>query len=127
MNIKLLFCLFFYTIVSAQIPEYYQSIDFTLQGEELKTQLSALITSTHTTELVYTSGSSGLLDTWTVLKQSDLNPLNTSNVLLIYGWNDDSSNVTEHYSRNVNLSCHTSSCNGLWVREHVFPRSLGTP
>ncbi len=111
----------------AQVPAYYGSIDFTQGGEILKDQLAALITATHTTELTYTSGSSGLLDTWTVLKQSDLDLSQQNAVLLIYGWNDQSAMVSEHRSRGVDESCHTSSCNGKWVREHVFPRSLGTP
>lgn len=127
MKLKLLLGLFISTLSFGQIPAYYQSIDFNQTGEALKSQLSTLITATHTTELVYTSGSSGLLDTWTVLKQSDLDPNNSNNVVLIYGWNDSSSNVTEHYTRGKNESCHTSSCNGLWVREHVFAKSLGTP
>jgi endonuclease I len=110
-----------------QIPAYYSGIDFSQSGENIKNQLATLITATHTTELVYTSGSSGLLDTWTVLKQSDLDLSNLNNVFLIYGWNDQSTTVSEHRSRSVNESCHTSSCNGKWVREHVFPRSIGTP
>jgi endonuclease I len=126
MKLKLLLLLLSYTCY-AQIPNYYNTIDFTQSGISIKNQLSSLITNTHTTELVYTSGSSGLLDTWTVLKQSDLYTQNITNVILMYGWDDTSSNVTEHYTRDKNLSCHTSSCNGFWVREHVFPRSLGTP
>ena len=110
-----------------QVPEYYNTIDFSQNGEDLKNQLATLITTTHTTELVYTSSNSDFLDTWTVLKQSDLDLDNVNNVLLIYGWNDDSTTVSEHRSRDVDESCHTSSCTGKWVREHVFPRSIGTP
>lgn len=126
MKIKLLLLLLASSCFG-QVPAYYGSIDFSLGGENLKNQLAALITSTHTTELTYTSGSSGLLDTWTVLKQSDMEPGNQNNVLLVYGWNDQSGTVSEHRSRGVDESCHTSSCNGKWVREHVFHRSLGTP
>lgn len=126
MKLKLLLLLLCYSCFG-QIPAYYSSIDFSQSGENLKNQLATLITTTHTTELVYTSGSSGLLDTWTVLKQSDLDLNNLNNVLLIYGWNDQSTTVSEHRSRSVDESCHTSSCNGKWVREHVFPRSIGTP
>lgn len=128
MKLKLLLFLIAYNCFG-QIPEYYSTIDFSENGENLKDQLAVLITTTHTTELVYTSGSSGLLDTWTVLKQSDLDLDldNVNNVLLIYGWNDDSTTVSEHRSRDVNESCHTSSCNGKWVREHVYPNSISTP
>lgn len=126
MKLKLLLLLLFYSCFG-QIPAYYSSIDFSQSGENLKNQLATLITATHTTELVYTSGSSGLLDTWTTLKQSDLDVSNLNNVLLIYGWNDQSTTVSEHRSRSVDESCHTSSCTSKWVREHVFPRSMGTP
>jgi endonuclease I len=127
MRLKLFFTLLISYINYAQIPEYYSSIDFSQSSEALKTQLASLITSTHTTELVYTSGSSGLLDTWSVLKQSDLSFTIPEHVLLLYGWDDSSITVSEHYSRHVDESCHTSSCTGKWVREHTFPRSLGTP
>lgn len=126
MKLKLLLLLIAYTS-AAQIPAYYSGIDFTQNAENVKAQLATLITNTHTTQLVYTSGSSGLLDTWTVLKQSDLDPANSNNVLLIYGWNDNSTTVSEHRSRGLNESCHTSSCTGKWVREHTFPKSIGTP
>jgi len=109
----------------AQIPAYYSSIDFSQSSENIKTQLSILISETHTNYLPYTSSTT--LDTWDALYQTDLNPNNSSNVLLIYGWNDDDEDITNDYSRDKTLSCHTSSCSGLWVREHVFPRSLGTP
>lgn len=126
MKLKLLLLLLCYSCFG-QIPAYYNGVDFSQSGENLKNQLATLITTTHTTELVYTSGSSGLLDTWTALKQSDLDISNWNNVLLIYGWNDQSSTVSEHRSRSVDESCHTSSCTSKWVREHVFPRSIGTP
>lgn len=126
MKLKLLLLLIAYTSF-AQVPAYYSNIDFTQNAENIKSQLATLITTTHTTELVYTSGSSGFLDTWTVLKQSDKDPDNAANVLMIYGWNDTSSTVSEQRSRDVNESCHTSSCTGKWVREHTFPKSIGTP
>lgn len=105
----------------AQIPAYYNSIDFTQTGNNLKTQLSTLITTTHTNELVYTP------EVWDALEQSDLDPDNSANVFLIYGYNDTDTNDDNDRTRDKDLSCHSSSCDGLWVREHVFPRSLGTP
>lgn len=121
----LLLLLLFPYLCPAQIPEYYSTIDFTQTGNNLKHQLTTLITNTHTTFLPYTA--SGTIDTWDALSLTDLNPNNTNNVLLIYGWNDSDTDLTNDYSRDKNLSCHTSSCSGLWSREHVFPRSLGTP
>jgi endonuclease I len=124
---KILVLLSFFTlnILYAQVPAYYSSIDFTQTGENLKSQLVNLISSTHTTYLPYTS--SNTTDTWDALKQGDLNTNNTNNVLLIYGWNDNDGNVDNDYSRDKNASCHVSNCSGLWVREHVFARSLANP
>ena len=125
MKLKILFLLLFPFLCLAQIPAYYASINFTQTGNNLKNQLTTLITNTYTTFLPYTA--TGITDTWDALYQTDLNPSNTNNVLLIYGWNDTDTDLTNDYSRNKTFSCHTSSCSGLWVRDHVFPRSLGTP
>ena len=126
MKIKiLLFTLLFHFFCFAQIPAYYSTIDFTQTGDNLKNQLTTLITNTHTTNLPYTA--TGTTDTWDALYQTDLNPTNSNNVLLVYGWNDTDTDITNDLSRDKTFSCHTSSCSGLWVREHVYPRSLGTP
>lgn len=108
----------------SQIPAYYSSIDFSQSSENTKQQLTVLVTTTHTTVLPYTSGST---DTWDALKQTDTDSNNSNNVLLLYGFNDADADTTNDRSRAKNLSCHTNSCNGLWVREHTYPRSLGTP
>lgn len=126
MKLKLLLLLIAYSSF-AQVPAYYSNIDFTQSAESIKWQLSTLITATHITELTYTSGSSGLLDTWTVLKQSDLDTADPTKVAMIYGWNDASTTVSEHRTRDKEESCHTSSCKGKWVREHTFPKSIGHP
>ena len=123
LKLLLLFLLPLYCI--AQIPAYYSTIDFNQTGNSLKNQLTTLITNTHTTNLPYTA--TGTTDTWDALYQTDLNPNNNNNVLLVYGWNDTDADITNDLSRDKTFSCHTSSCSGLWVREHVYPRSLGTP
>jgi endonuclease I len=122
---SLLFLLLLPFFCFAQIPAYYSTIDFTQTGNNLKNQLTTLITNTHTTNLPYTA--TGTTDTWDALYQTDLNPTNSNNVLLVYGWNDTDTDITNDLSRDKTFSCHTSTCSGLWVREHVFPRSLGTP
>jgi endonuclease I len=109
----------------AQIPEYYNSIDFTQTGDDLKNQLTTLITNTHTTQVYYTSSS--FTDTWDVIKASDLDPINSQDVLLIYGYIDTDGDPQSDRTRDVTLSCHTSSCTGLWNREHVYAQSLATP
>lgn len=109
----------------AQIPAYYSNVDFTVSGEALRAQLTTLISTTHTSQLPYTSSS--ITDVWNALKQADLDPNDPDKVLLIYGWNDSDSSINNDHSRSKTSSCHTSSCSGLWVREHVYPRSLGVP
>ncbi len=105
----------------AQIPTYYNQIDFSQTGNALKSQLSTLITTTHTYQLIYTP------EVWNALKQTDLDPANSQNVLLIYGYNDTDGITSNDRTRSKDLSCHTSSCAGFWVREHTFAQSLGTP
>lgn len=126
MKRKLLLLILLPYLCLAQIPTYYNGIDFTKSGNELKTQLTNLISTTHTTILPYTV-TNGPIDTWKVIKQSDLDPTNSANVLLIYGFNDIDGISSTDRTRSKDLSCHTSSCNGLWVREHTYPRSLGNP
>lgn len=105
----------------SQIPEYYNSVNFTLTGNELKEELAELVTETHIYELVYTP------DVWDALKQGDLDPQNTGNVLLLYGYDNTDGDPMTDRTRDKDLSCHTLSCTGLWVREHSYPRSLGNP
>tara|TARA_B110000305_G_scaffold148750_1_gene165072 strand:- start:4352 stop:5227 length:876 start_codon:yes stop_codon:yes gene_type:complete len=62
-----------------------------------------------------------------VIKVSDGFSLDTSKVLLVYGYDDNDPAVENDRTRAKSLSCHTSSCFGLWNREHVFPKSLASP
>lgn len=123
---RVLFSLIFFNllkIVFSQIHPYYSGIDFSLSPSQIKSQLSNLVSTTHHTQLVYTP------DVWDALKLADLDPNDVSqqNVILIYG-HDNNGPLSEHRTRNKNNTCNTSgSCIGLWQREHVFPRSLGTP
>ncbi|KAF2519325.1 T9SS type A sorting domain-containing protein [Flavobacterium salilacus subsp. salilacus] len=107
----------------AQIPEYYSSVNFGLTGDDLKDELAVLISETHVNELDYTP------DVWNALKAGDLDPENTENVLLIYGYNDNDEDPDNDRTRDKDESCHNTSggCQGQWVREHVYPRSLGNP
>lgn len=105
----------------AQIPDYYLGIDFTKTGAELEQELSALVIATHQHELVYTP------EVWDALLQTDLDPTNPDRVLLLYGFDDTSQNPMDQRTRAKEESCHNSNCNGKWVREHTFPKSLGNP
>lgn len=100
-------------------PSYYQNTDLTLEGNELKQALSYLISSTHDYTVSYN-------ELWSILQQTDLDPDNTNNVLLIYGWDDNNSDYIDDYSRNKYATCgNGNACTNLtWNREHVYPRSL---
>lgn len=109
----------FAAVCSAQIPSYYNSVDFSQSPENIKSQLSALVRNTHLYQLSYTP------QTWIALKNMDLNPENQENVLLIYGFDDSDALTINDRSRDKDLSCHTTECTGLWSREHVYPKSIG--
>lgn len=112
-------------IYSQQIPQYYQNINLLQTGDNLKNELTYLITQTHTTILPYTSSS--MTDVWDAVKTADENPNNTQEVLLLYGYNNSDNIDDTDRSRAKNLSCHQTPCTGYWNREHVFPKSLGNP
>lgn len=124
-NILLCWFMLLLFLVNAQTPTYYQNIDFTLTGDSLKQELSDLIINTHSSPLEYTSSSS--TDTWDVIKQSDLSLLDNTSVLLVYGYDDSDQAFENDRTRDKTLSCHSSPCDGLWNREHVFPKSLASP
>jgi len=107
---------FFSCLLFGQGP-YYNSVDLTLEGLALKNELSAHIVSTHSNFLSYS-------EVWDVLKSSDLNPENAANVLLIYGYNDTDGNIINDRSRDKD---DNGGSVGDWNREHVYPKSLGTP
>lgn len=118
---KLLIFILLPFLGAAQIPDYYIGIDFTLEGNPLKNQLSNLIIATHAHELIYTP------EVWQAVKTADLVPGDTEHVLLLYGYDDTDGDPKTDRTRHVDESCHTSSCNGKWVREHTYPKSLGDP
>lgn len=105
----------------AQIPAYYAPVNFADSGAVLKQQLATLITQTHTTFLSYTPG------IWNLLEAADLDMVDRTKVLLIYGFNDTDNITRTDRTRLVTLRQTGSSSVGFWNREHVFPRSLGTP
>lgn len=108
--------------VFAQMPTYYDGINFSATNEDLRAELSDLITSTHRNHITYTPG------VWDALLASDLVPDDPSKVLLIYGY-DDNSVAKNHRTRNKELTNNggCGSCEGRWEREHVFPKSRATP
>ncbi|BAO55370.1 endonuclease [Nonlabens marinus] len=119
MKLKLLTLLFFTTaIVFAQVPAYYNDVNTSLSGQALKAELSNKVTITQNVTLSYTPG------VWDAMKQIDLDPTNTNNVILVYGYDDTDQDLTNDRTRNKNLNGGATTD---WNREHVFPKSLGNP
>ncbi|TSE08509.1 endonuclease [Aquimarina algiphila] len=102
----------------SQIPSYYNDVNLNLSGNALQNELGNKVINTHTTFLTYTPG------VWDALKQTDLDPSDSSNVILIYGFSDTDGNTTTDRTRGVNNNGGGSTD---WNREHVYPRSLGNP
>lgn len=93
--------------VFAQIPNGYYDSANGLSGNSLKEALYNIIKDHE--EFSYTSSST---DTWDILKESDQDPNNSNNVILIYS--GESVNGPQEYNNN----------NG-WTREHVWAKSRG--
>jgi endonuclease I len=108
-------------LLQAQVPPYYSSLNLSDSAAALKGQLSNLIINTHTTFLSYTPG------VWNVLEEADLDLIDNTKVLLLYGYSDSDGNPLTDRTRDVALRNTGQSGAGTWNREHVFPISLGTP
>ncbi|MBQ4821973.1 endonuclease [Aquimarina sp. MMG016] len=102
----------------SQVPTYYNDVNLTLSGQALQNELATKVTNTHTTFLSYTPG------VWDALKQTDLDPTNSSRVILIYGYNDTDGNSNTDRTRGVN---NNGGGTTDWNREHTYPKSLGNP
>lgn len=116
MRLKLFLILFISaTILSIAQQDYYNDVDLSKTGLALKEELAIKIINTHTNFLVYTPG------VWEACKATDVNPENSAEVLLIYGYS--ASGVTAR-TRGINENGGNSDD---WNREHVYPKSLGDP
>jgi len=106
----------------APAAPYYNNFNWNQTGSSLKNALTTKITNTHTKSLNYTSPQPSV---WNAIKNTDVDPNNSNNVLLVYGWeNGSDSDVTNDRSRNKNNNGGNS---GEWNREHVYAQSVGTP
>ena len=101
-----IFCLFSITLSGQITTEYYVSAE-NLADDNLKFALNQIIDN-HT-EFNYTSSNT---DVWDILKETDRDPNNSDNVILIY------SGVS------VNGAQEYNSANG-WTREHIWAKSRG--
>src|SRR5690606_25203931 len=110
MKLKLSFLvsLFSFLLHAQSAPAYYNSVNFNKTGNALKSDLTDLITATHTKVISYS-------ELQTLMKTSDVDPAVPGNLLLIYG---SQASGTHQRSRPVG---------GTWNREHVYAKSKGTP
>lgn len=113
---KLLSLLLFVTTFANSQQPYYSDVNLSLTGEALYNELQMKI-SQYNQSFNYGDARDALVFT-------DEDPDNNTNVLLVYGYNDNDGNCTTDRSRDKNdfggLLCE-------YNREHVFARSLANP
>lgn len=111
-----------YGFVQPDIPQDYYAEAIGLAGDDLKEALHQIIAN-HI-PYPYTSSST---DTWDILQDSDQDPENNNNILLVYtnrsqdkGYRDGSGNYSQYENGNGTQS-------NSWNREHIWPKSHGFP
>ncbi len=115
----LLFYFLLYSFILVAQESYYDDVNINLTGISLRDALATKITTTHTNSLFYTP------DVWNASMVTDVNPVNSTEVLLIYGYEDGSDgDVRNDRERGIN---NNGGSVGQWNREHVYANSLGTP
>jgi endonuclease I len=97
----------FYISLHAQIPDGYYNSAENKSDQALRSALHNIIDDHN--EFPYTSSAT---DTWDILQESDADPLNSNNVILIY--TRESVNGPQEYNGG-----------GGWNREHVWAKSRG--
>lgn len=102
----------------SQIPSYYNDVNLSESGTNLRNELSNKVTNTHTTFLTYTPG------VWDALKQTDVDSDNSTKVVLVYGYSDTDGTSNTDRTRGINNNGGGATD---WNREHVYPKSLGSP
>ncbi|WP_430409057.1 endonuclease [Kordia sp.] len=97
---------------------YYNDVNLTLTGTQLRDALATKVINTHSNSLSYS-------EIWTATMVTDLDPNNSNNVLLLYGWeNGSDGDVTNDISRDKD---NNGGNVGDWNREHTFANSLASP
>ncbi len=103
----------------AQVQAYYNDVDLSVTGNQLKDNLAVKIINTHTHQVSYSQ-------LWDVYIHTD--SAGPGKVYLIYGWDDPDSDGDCHNDLTRNQTDHGgSAANCDYNREHVYPKSLGTP
>ncbi|MBT3824842.1 MAG: hypothetical protein HOF96_07665, partial [Candidatus Marinimicrobia bacterium] len=109
-----LLLLVFPILIFSQIPTGYYDSAQDLSGSQLKTALHDII-SDHV-KYPYTSTAT---DVWDILKETDEDPDNAENVILLY------TGRSQAKTENSGESSTTGS--NRWNREHVWSKSHGFP
>jgi endonuclease I/chitodextrinase len=119
----LAFTMFSFTFFAQQ--SYYNDVDLTLSGIQLKDALATKTIAAHSRFLEYTSSGP---DVWDATIATDDNVNFSGDVILFYGWeNGTDSDDTNDISRDNRLQDNGSGDSFVWNREHVFPKSLANP
>ena len=109
-----------YGIVQSDIPQEYYIEANGKSGEDLKETIYQII-GNHVV-FPYTSSST---DTWDILQQSDQDPDNNDNIILVY------TDRSQDKGYRDGCNCYANYENGThansWNREHVWPKSHGFP
>ena len=122
-TLLLAFTMLSFTFFAQQ--SYYNDVDLTLSGTQLKEALAIKTIAAHTHFLEYTSSGP---DVWDATNATDKNVDILGHVVLFYGWEDGSDNDdTNDYSRDNRSQDIGNGDSFVWNREHVFPKSLANP
>ncbi|MBU2929673.1 endonuclease [Winogradskyella psychrotolerans] len=100
-----------------ELESYYSNVDFSTTGISLKNDLIDVTEDKHVNYLSYS-------DVWDASRITDLDPNNSDNVILLYGYNDTDGSITTDRTRG---KFENGGNVGDWNREHVYPKSLGNP
>ncbi|MDH3382140.1 MAG: endonuclease, partial [Flavobacteriaceae bacterium] len=122
--LNIIVLLLFVVSVFGQTPQpYYNGLDLTKRGNDLFLELADRLQLTKT-PIPYTSSST---DVWDACVLGNQDPDISSNVLLIYGYNDTDGVFSTDRTRLKTAQAGSSYVAGRWNREHIFPQSLAVP
>ena len=124
MKNHLLAILFLWSIsFYGQIPSYYNGVDLSQTGNDLFLEISQKLQNTHV-GIPYTGSST---DVWDACDQADEDPDISSNVILIYGFDNTDGTYSTDRTRLKTEKAGSTYIPGKWNREHVFAKSLAIP
>lgn len=103
----------------SSLQSYYRNVNFNNTRMALFNDLAVETAVKHTNYISYTPG------IWEASRITDIDPSNSANVLLMYGYNDNDRNFITDRSRSKNANGGDQGSD--WNREHTFPNSLGVP